>query len=90
MKKITFSNKFKKELRLAEKRGKNLSKFQEVMDLLECEKDLPEKYKDHKLYGDFLGCRDCHLEPDWLLIYRVLQDEILFERTGTHSDLFKK
>ena len=60
------------------------------MDLLEREAALPEKYKDHKLQGNFEGCRECHLEPDWLLVYRVLSDEVLFERTGTHSDLFKK
>ncbi len=90
MKKIRFSNKFKKELKLTKKRGKNLSKFNEAMELLEREIDLPETYRDHGLQGKFVGCRDCHIEPDWLLIYRILEDEIVFERTGTHSDLFKK
>ena len=90
MKKIRFSNQFKKEFRLAGKRKKDLNKFYDLMNLLEHESDLPQKYKDHKLQGNFEGCRECHLEPDWLLIYRVLSDGVLFERTGTHSDLFKK
>ncbi|MBP7710094.1 MAG: type II toxin-antitoxin system YafQ family toxin [Rickettsiales bacterium] len=72
------------------KRGKNPSKLQEAASFLLRGEILPEKYKDHKLQGNFEGCRECHLEPDWLLIYRTLKTEILFERTGTHSDLFKK
>jgi mRNA interferase YafQ len=51
---------------------------------------LPEKFRDHKLQGNFAGCRKCHIEPDWLLIYRIVKNEVIFERTGTHSDLFKK
>lgn len=72
------------------KRGKNPNKLHEASSLLLQGLTLPEKFKDHALRGQFEGYRDCHLEPDWLLIYRVLQDEIIFERTGTHSDLFKK
>ena len=90
MKEIRFSIKFKKELQLVEKRGKNLEKFNKILTLLVHETDLPKKYKDHKLQGKFQGCRDCHIEPDWILIYRVLEGAIIFERTGTHSDLFKK
>ena len=90
MRRIRFANKCKKELRLAQKRGRDLDKFHEVMDLLVREVELPTKYKDHKLQGSFEGCRDCHLEPDWILIYRILKGEVVFERTGTHSDLFKK
>ena len=53
-------------------------------------KALPPKYKDHPLTGNYKGRRDCHIEPDWLLIYKKEKDSIIFERTGTHSDLFKK
>lgn len=90
MKKIRFSNRFKKELRLMKKRGKNTDKFNEVMSLLSENKSLPERLKDHQLKGNFVGCRDCHLEPDWLLIYRLAENVVIFERTGTHSDLFQK
>ena len=51
---------------------------------------LPEKFRDQKLQGNFAGCREFHIEPDWLLIYRIVKNEVIFERTGTHSDLFKK
>lgn len=81
---------FKKDFRLMIKRGKDPIKFEEVARLLLLKQELPQKYKDHKLQGKFQNCRECHLEPDWLLIYRILEDEIFFERTGTHSDLFKK
>lgn len=88
---IKFSNKFKKELHLVEKRGKDPKKLQELMSLLVKKEVLPDKYKDHKLKSNFLGYRECHLEPDWLVVYRILEDNnIVFERTGTHSDLFKK
>ena len=73
-----------------QKRGKNPNKFDEVMNLLSREQILPQRFKDHQLQGKFTGYRDCHLEPDWLLIYRSTQDAIIFERTGTHSDLFQK
>ncbi len=90
MKKIRFSSSFKKELKLMIKRGKNPHKLEEVIILLCSNDELPAKFKDHKLIGNFMGCRDCHLEPDWIVIYRNLENEIIFERTGTHSDLFKK
>ncbi len=90
MKKIKFANRFRKELKLMWKRGKDPKNFCELMDMMRYEIQLPEKFKDHKLQGEFKDFRDCHIEPDWLLIYRILEDEIVFERTGTHSDLFKK
>ena len=58
------------------------------MDLLIDELPLPEKMKDHPLRGDWAGSRDCHLEPDWILIYTIEEKHVTFERTGTHSDLF--
>jgi mRNA interferase YafQ len=84
------SSRFKRDVRLMIKRGKNLHKLKEVVDLLLSVCPLPAKFKDHQLQGKFVGCRDCHLEPDWLLIYRLTQDAVIFERTGTHSDLFQK
>lgn len=72
------------------KRGKNPNKLYEASSLLLQGQALPEKFKDHALRGRFEGYRDCHLEPDWLLIYRISGSEVIFERTGTHSDLFKK
>ncbi len=87
--KIKFANRFKKELELMQKRGKNPNKIAEIIKLLELDAKLPKKYKDHRLQGKFSQFRECHIEPDWLLIYRIEGDSIIFERTGTHSDLFK-
>lgn len=88
---IIFSSrkKLKKELEKQKKRGKDLKKFTKVLDLLATGKPLPECYKDHNLIGNFEGCRECHIEPDWLLIYTKEKNTIILERTGSHSDLFK-
>jgi mRNA interferase YafQ len=67
-----------------------MSNMLDVMELLRLEESLPIRCHDHKLSGDYLGCRECHVEPDWLLVYRYIgDDEIRFERTGTHADLFE-
>ena len=90
MLKIVASNKFKKDLKLASKRGLNLASLREVVNTLAAQKALDQKYRDHNLSGNYSGFRECHIQPDWLLIYRVEEDELelfLF-RTGTHSDLF--
>ncbi|MCC5842587.1 MAG: type II toxin-antitoxin system YafQ family toxin [Opitutales bacterium] len=79
---------FKKDLKKQIKRGKNPEKILEVVRILQEGKELPEKYKDHPLRGRWLNRRDCHIEPDWILIYRVSPEELRLERTGTHSDLF--
>lgn len=86
---IQRTNQFKKDLKRQEKRGKKLQKFTEIFNLLIQEKSLPEKYKNHKLIGDYKDRWECHIEPDWLLIYVMKTDIIIFERTGSHSDLFK-
>jgi len=72
------------------KRGKDMAKLREVLDLLIEGSDLPEKFRDHLLVGNFSGKRDCHIEPDWLLIYSLSEDDahVTFERTGAHADLF--
>jgi mRNA interferase YafQ len=72
-----------------ERRGKNLVKLRTVIELLIDETPLPANYKDHPLRGEFAGSRDCHLEPDWILIYTIGDNFVRFERTGTHGDLFR-
>lgn len=86
---IDFTNKFKKELELMLKRGKDKQKIITVINCLVNQIPLEPKHKDHALIGNFKNRRDCHIEPDWLLIYRLEDDAIIFERTGTHSDIFK-
>jgi len=71
-----------------EKRGKDLKKLAALLLLLIEERQLPPTYRDHPLKGDWSGYRDAHIEPDWLLIYRVQGDELQLARTGTHADLF--
>lgn len=90
MLKIIPSNQFKKDLKLAKKRGCKIEHLQEVVDMLAHEQKLNEKYHDHELTGNFRGFRECHVEPDWLLVYRIESDalELFLFRTGTHSDLF--
>jgi mRNA interferase YafQ len=75
--------------RLIVKGKKNPEKLEYVMTKLQNEELLEEKYKDHKLSGGWFGRRECHIEPDLLLIYKIIKPEILFERMGSHSDLFK-
>ena len=85
---ITQTTQFKKDIKRQKKRGNNLQKLKNVIDILICSEPLPPKNRDHALTGDWVGWRDCHLEPDWLLIYKVVPEELLLGRTGTHSDLF--
>jgi len=80
---------FKKDVKLARKRNKDLSKLRTAMEILLEGEKLPLKYLDHWLTGNYASRRECHIEPDWLLIYRPQSESIIFERTGTHSDLFK-
>ena len=81
---------FKKDLKTALKRGYNLNLLGVVVDSLASGEALPERYKDHNLTGGFKGCRECHITPDWLLIYEIADSELILylTRTGTHSDLF--
>ncbi len=82
------SGQFRRDVKRAEKRGKDLSKLRLVLELLIAGRELPAIYKDHPLKGDWKGYRDAHVEPDWLLIYRVAGDELHLARTGAHADLF--
>lgn len=89
MRSIHYSNKFKKNMELMVKRGKDVESIKTVMAALARGEVLDRKYKDHALAGKFAGFRDCHVEPDWLLIYRIEGENLYLERTGTHSDLFR-
>lgn len=83
---------FKKDFKLAMKRSMKIELLEEVIAMLAMGETLPDKHKDHALTGDWVGHRECHILPDWLLIYRI-EDEVLvltLARTGTHSDLFGK
>ena len=84
------TTKFQKDLNRIEKRGYNISLLTEVIKKLASGEQLPEKNKDHNLLGEYSGCRECHITPDWLLIYEIADDELILylTRTGTHSDLF--
>jgi mRNA interferase YafQ len=84
-----YTTRFEKDLKRMRKRGCDVSKIKTVIILLINEKSLDAKMKDHLLKGNFKDRRECHLAPDWLLIYRFDENKIIFERTGTHSDLFR-
>ena len=92
MLKPAFSGQFKKDYKLAVKRGCDPKKLEKVILLLCSEQSLPDVYKDHALTDskDYKGMRECHIQPDWLLIYKVVKDTLILKliRTGTHSDLF--
>lgn len=79
---------FQKDLKKLKKRGKDLSKLKVVIELLEEGVSLPKRYKNHKLIGNYKNYCECHIEPDWLLIYKKTKDTIFLARSGTHSDLF--
>ncbi len=90
MYKVKTTRQFDKEVKLCKKRGYDLSKLEEVVSILEKNGKLPAKFKPHKLSGNYKDCWECHIKPDWLLIW--LQDDneltLLFINTGSHSDLF--
>lgn len=87
---IRTTSKFRKDLRLAKKKGLNIALLQEVVDVLASGEKLSEKHRDHALTGDWESFRECHIQPDWLLIYKISGDSLILTlvRTGTHSDLF--
>mgnify|MGYP001495016607 CR=1 FL=1 len=84
-----YTSAFKKEYKRAQKRGQDMSKLRQVVELPLDEKPLPETYQDHPLRGKFTSARDCHIKPDWILIYAVEGSELILLRTGSHADLFK-
>lgn len=86
---IQYKNLFEKDLDRAKKRGKNIEKLKEVIRLLAADLPLPAQYRDHLLIGNYKHRRECHIEPNWLLIYKKEINTLILERTGTHSDLFR-
>ena len=84
-----YKTKFKKDLKLVTKRGKSIDKLKTVIRQLIEEKPLEPTYNDHPLKGNYVDTRECHIEPDWLLVYMIKADSITFVRTGSHADLFK-
>jgi len=89
MKAIFQTSQFKKDFKRIKKRGKDLSRIKEVVSAIVNGEALEERHRDHALSGNWSGSRDCHIEPDWILIYRVDEDYLFLERTGSHSDLFR-
>ena len=89
---VKFSSKFKKDVKLAKKQNKNLNKLFEIINKLANMEKLEKKYNDHALTGDYIGFRECHIEPDWLMIYYIENNTLtlVLTRLGSHSELFKK
>ena len=87
---LRFTNRIQRNIKLMKKRGKDLEKLKTVLNLLQQGIELPAKYNDHALTGNYIGCRECHIEPDWLLVYEIINEEfiILLLTTGSHSDFF--
>ena len=87
---ISYQNRFKRDFKRIVKRGYDTRLLESVIDILSSGQALPQKYCDHDLQGKYSGCRECHITPDWLLIYEIKETELILclMRTGTHSDLF--
>ena len=87
---IRYQTVFKRDYKRIVKRGYDIRLLEEVISILAENRPLPQKYRDHSLSGDYSGCRECHITPDWLLIYQIRENELILylTRTGTHSDLF--
>lgn len=92
MYKIVYTNRMKRDTKLMKKRGKNIEKLTNVLSLLATGNPLPTQYKDHSLTGDLQDFRECHIEPDWLLMYQIFEDTLILSATatGSHTDLFNK
>ena len=88
MRAIRRTSQFKKDVKLMKKRGKDMGKLKEVLEKIISGQALEPRYRDHALIGQYKGTRECHIEPDWLLIYELGHDEVVLVRTGTHADLF--
>ena len=88
MRAIRRTSQFKRDVERMKRRGKDLSKLKEVLEKIISGQQLEAKYSDHALVGQYKGTRECHVEPDWLLIYELAQSEVVLIRTGTHADLF--
>ena len=87
---LVMATQFRKDLKRINKQGKDLSLLKDVLQTLREEQALEEKYRDHALTGNYIGFRECHIQPDWLLVYAINKEELILtaSRTGSHSDLF--
>ncbi len=88
MRTIVRKSRFKKDFKKLLSSGKDLEKLAEIIRLLANDELLAERHRDHALIGDYEGCRECHITPDWLLIYQITETELILVRTGSHSELF--
>lgn len=86
----SYSTQFARDVKRLQKRRKDLGKLKTLIEMLLAEQPLPAMYKDHPLKHNWAGYRDAHVEPDWVLIYTIVEDGVRFERTGTHEELFEK
>lgn len=86
---VSYTGQFKKDYKLCIKRGYDMRLLKNIVDTLSIPAELSDKNKDHDLKGNYIGKRECHISPDWLLVYRIEDDRLVLYRTGTHSDLFK-
>lgn len=89
MRTLARTNHFKRDYKKAKKRGHNVAKLLEIITRLSGGEKLEPRYRDHRLGGEYPDCRECHIEPDWLLIYRLTEEELVLIRTGSHADLFE-
>ena len=89
--KIKFTSRFKKDLKQAKKQGKDIEKLFDIIERIAKDETLDERYRDHSLDGNYKGTRECHIDPDFLLIYEKIEEFLILSlvRTGSHSDLFK-
>ena len=90
MKRVSQTTQFSRDVKRMRKRGKDLAKLRKIVGILAAGETLHPKHHDHALIGPWQTSRDCHIEPDWILIYTADENILRLERTGTHSDLFKK
>ncbi len=89
MRTIRRTSQFKRDIKQMQRQGKDLGKLKKVLESLVKDEKLSQKYRDHVLVGQYKGTRECHIEPDWLLIYELPKSEVVLIRTGSHSDLFR-
>ena len=89
---VQYTSKMKRDYKRMERRGEKMEKLDAMLSMLAEGNPVPAKYNDHELSGKYAGCRECHIEPDWLLLYQVFEDKLILSctATGTHDDLFKE
>ena len=85
---ILRTNQFKRDYKLSKKQGREIEKLVDVIEKLASEDKLDQKYREHALHGSYKDCRECHITPDWLLIYKIEGENLILVRNGSHSDLF--